>query len=324
MNPASVITRTYNNWDGSIPYVPIAANLGSTTGNSNTSKLDTNLTALTTDEYTVGAEFGTRVYMMRLNVVRKIDKGGSKTLDLAMPYEAYTDMRSAIDPGVDNIEGTADDGVMYAWSVPRSYPGFGQVNRLITNLAEGEGGSKYTAYEATFSKHYANGWSFLASGTADVGRAINPYAATPNEALYNWSFPKWNYGVKINGTYQLPLGISVASSYNAQSGEYFSRSAQMRNALNSLVTVVVEGNAGRYDWVRIWDNRFSKSFAMGNGRSLQASVDVYNTLNASTVLTQINTNGPNYLKPSAGSSSAATATAILPPRIMRLSLRYTF
>jgi hypothetical protein len=38
----------------------------------------------------------------------------------------------------------------------------------------------------------------------------------------------------------------------------------------------------------------------------------------------INTNGPDYLKPSAGSSSAATATAVLPPRIMRLGLRYTF
>jgi hypothetical protein len=53
-------------------------------------------------------------------------------------------------------------------------------------------------------------------------------------------------------------------------------------------------------------------------------VDFYNTLNSSVVLTQVNTNGPDYLKPSTGSSSAATATAILPPRIFRLGVRWKF
>ncbi|MEO8070172.1 MAG: hypothetical protein ABI652_02135, partial [Acidobacteriota bacterium] len=144
-----------------------------------------------------------------------------------------------------------------------------------------------------------------------------------NQELYNWVFPKWNYSIKVNGTYELPWGISFASTYNAQSGDYFSRSAQMRNALNTLVTIVVQGNAGRYEWVRLWDNRFAKTFKMGR-QSLQLSVDIYNTLNASTVLTQVNTNGPDYLKPSAGSTSAATATAILPPRILRLGARFTF
>ena len=324
VNPASVITRTYNNWDGSIPYLPIPGNLSSTTGGGGVQQLDSNLKALVTDEYTVGTEFGTRAYVMRLNVVRKVDHGGSKTLNLANPYDSFTDMRSAVDPGRDNIVGTADDGVMYAWSVPRSYPGFGLVNRLITNYADGEGTARYTAYEATFSRQRSRGWSLLASGVADRADVDNPEPQNPNAALYNWQFPKWNYGIKINGTYELPFGISVASTYNAQSGEYFSRSAQMRDALNSLVTVVVEGNAGRYDWVRLWDNRFTKTVAMGNGKSLQLSLDIYNTLNASTVLTQVNTNGPDYLKPSAGSSSAATATAILPPRILRLGMRYSF
>jgi Carboxypeptidase regulatory-like domain len=326
VNPAAVITTTYNNWDGTIPYVPVPANLASTTGGGGTQRLDTNLTAPITNEYTIGTEFGTRTYLMRLNVVRKIDKGGNKTLDLAMPYAAYTDLATAVDPGVDNVVGTADDGVMYAWSVPRSYPGFGQVNKLITNLADGEGGAKYTAYEATFNKQYSKGWSFLASGTMDVGRTVNPnpLSLTPNDLMYNWSFQKRNYSVKVNGSYQFPLGISFSSSYNAQSGEYYSRSAQMRNALNTLVTVVVQGNAGRYDWVRLWDNRFTKSFTVGKGRSLQASLDIYNTLNASTVLAQVNTNGPNYLKPSAASMVAATATAILPPRILRIGMRYTF
>ena len=66
---------------------------------------------------------------MRLNVVRKLDWGGSKELDLAQPYEAFTDCVNRIDPGRDNAVGTADDGIVTVWSVPRSYPTFGQVIR---------------------------------------------------------------------------------------------------------------------------------------------------------------------------------------------------
>jgi hypothetical protein len=76
--------------------------------------------------------------------------------------------------------------------------------------------------------------------------------------------------------------------------------------------------------VKLWDNRFVKSFRVNGRHTFEASLDFYNTLNASTVLTQINVNGPDYLKPSAGSSSAATATAILPPRIFRLGIKWKF
>ena len=92
--------------------------------------LDPALTAAIMDEFTVGTEFGSRAYLFRVNVVHKRDTNGTKTLDLAMPYDSYSDVRSAIDPGRDNVTGTADDGVMYAYSVPRTYPGFGQVNTL--------------------------------------------------------------------------------------------------------------------------------------------------------------------------------------------------
>ena len=96
------MTRTYNNWDGSIPYVPVPANLVSTTGGGRQQppcSTSTTSSRLTTDEYTFGAEFGSRSYVARFNCVRKIDTNGSKTLDLAMPYEPVTEMRSAVDPG---------------------------------------------------------------------------------------------------------------------------------------------------------------------------------------------------------------------------------
>ena len=324
VNPAAVVTRTYNNWDGSIPYVPIEANLASTSGGGGSQKLDSGLTAAIMDEFTVGTEFGTRAYLFRVNVVHKRDTNGTKTLDLAMPFDAYSDTRSAVDPGRDNFVGTADDGVMYAYSVPRTHPGFGQVNTLVTNVNDGEGLATYTAYEATFSKQHSRGWSMLANFAADVADVNRQDALNPNQALYTYSLRDWNYSVKLNGTYQLPFGISYATTYSAQSGELYGRSAQMRNALNSLVTVLVEPRVGRYEWVKLWDNRFTKTIALANRQSFEASLDFYNTLNSAAVLSQVNVNGPDYLKPSSGSSSAATATATLPPRIFRLGARWRF
>lgn len=323
VNPAAAITRTYNNWDGTIPYVPDPANLVSTSGGGGSNRrLDIdNLKAATTDEYTLATELGGRSYVVRFNYVRKVDTNGTVVLDLAKPYDLWTEERSAIDPGPDNIVGTADDGVMYAWSLPPGSPALGTVDELTTRS---DAKTTYDAFESTFSRHYSNGWSFLASATADVARPKNATPQNPNQAYYNWELDRWNYGIKINGSYDLPWGIGFASTFNAQSGEYYSRTAQMRNALNSTVTIVVDYNAGRYDWVKLWDNRFTKSFKLGNGKALQATLDIYNTLNASTVLTMITQTGPNYLKPGTAASSAATATAILPARIMRFGVKYTF
>ena len=46
---------------------------------------------------------------LQFNYVRKIDGNGNKSLNLALPYEAYTRDATGIDPGRDNITGTADD-----------------------------------------------------------------------------------------------------------------------------------------------------------------------------------------------------------------------
>ena len=280
------------------------------------------------DEFTVGARVRQRApIVFRFNVVHKRDTNGTKTLDLAMPYDAYTDVRSAVDPGRDNVVGTADDGVMYAWSVPRTYPGFGQVNTLDHERERRRRASRrYRAYEATFSKMHSR-WLVdagqrVAADVADIERT-GPAESEP-DALHLQP-PR----LELLGEVERHVSAAVRHHatpppISAQSGELYGRSAQMRNALNSLVTVLVEPRVGRYEWVRLWDNRFTKTIALANRQSLEASLDFYNTLNSAAVLSQVNVNGPDYLKPSSGSSSAATATATLPPRIFRLGARWRF
>ena len=108
---------------------------------------------------------------------------------MAQPYEAFTDVVNGIDPGRDNVAGTADDGVVQVWSVPRTYPGFGQIQRADRQRGPGEGDDRYTAFETTFSKSYSNGWSLLGSYSIDKRDVKNIDAAQPERGLgtYNWA-----------------------------------------------------------------------------------------------------------------------------------------
>ena len=117
----------------------------------------------------------------------------------------------------------------------------------------------------------------------------------------------------------------LASTFTGQQGEYFPRIVQAPNALNTLVEVVAEGQAGRYDWVKLLDLRFSKTFSWGGSQSFEGMFDVFNLTNTSVVLRHVNVNGVNYLKPLAtGGIDAASANPIPAPRIFRLSVRYKF
>jgi Carboxypeptidase regulatory-like domain len=325
VNPAASVTRTYSNWDGSIPYLPNESNLASISGGSRDRRIDPEAKGEYMDEYTAGVDFGlSRDFTIRLNAVRKHDYRGSIELNTAQPYEAFTDYRTGVDPGRDNIAGTADDGVVEVWSVPRSWPTFNQVQSFFTNTGP-EADDRYTAFEATASKSYSDKWSMLASYSIDRREVHNPAPRDPNEARYNWEDPETHQGVRLSGTYEAPWGILLAGTFTGQEGAYYNRIVQVRNALNTLVNVTVEGQAGRYDWVKLADMRVSKLFRWGSSQSFEAMFDLFNITNSSVVLRTVTTNGPNFMKPlSTGGIDAASANPIPSPRIFRLSARYRF
>ena len=327
VNPNAIITRTYSNWDGSIPYVPVAANLTSTTGGANRT-IDPNLKGPYVDEYTAGLDVGlNRTMTLQFNYVRKIDGNGNKSTNLALPYDAYTVTNTGIDPGPDNVTGTADDRTLSVYSVPRAYPTFGQ---NIERIVQAEGNNRYHAFGVTFNKQLSNKWSFLSSFDADRRDLRDNAPRNPNEALYgpgtttgnnygvqNFQFAKtsWNYAMRMSGTYQLPWGISYASSFTAQSGDYFVREVQIRDALNTLLAIRITPQAGRYGWTKIWDNRFSKRLKTFGSQSVEGTFDLFNSLNANTITAQTNR---------VGSAAFLQPTDILAARVFRLGLRYRF
>jgi len=333
VNPATTTTYTYNNWDGSIPYVPKPADLASTSGGAGDRTLDTGLKGSWLDEYTGGVELGlSKDYVVRFNMVRKYDHGGSRTVNLATPFEAFTDVRTGPDPGRDNVLGTADDGVVQVWSVSSSNPNRNITRNRRVQVEGNENANLYMAYEGTFNKQYSNGYSFLVGYEADFVKTSGVKPQNPNELIYKFSgnnalapFPEWHYAFKASGQKDLPFGFMFSSVYSAQAGQYFGREVQIRNALNSLVNVRVEAQAGRYPWIKLWDNRVSKTFKLGERSSIEGFVDVFNTLNSSAVRSQVNVNGPDYLKPiSAGGIDASAASSILTARIMKIGARWKF
>jgi hypothetical protein len=330
VNPNAIITRTYSNWNGSIPYVPVPANLTSTTGGGANRTIDPAMNGPFVDEYTAGLDLGlSRAMTLQFNYVKKFDGQGNKRLNVALPFDAYTQTSTAVDPGRDNLTGTADDSSLVIYSVPRSYPTFGQTVERIVQMSGAESRNSYDAFGVTFNKQYAGNWSLLAAFDASHAtlREIEP--RDPNEQLYgpgtftsaaagNGGYrhrpAEWSYAVRFSGTYQLPWGILYAASFTAQSGEWYGREVQVRDANGANVLILVEPHVDRYPWVQLWDNRISKRFKTFGTQTLEGMVDVFNSANINAITAQTNRNGAAYLQP----------TAIIPPRVARVSVRYRF
>jgi hypothetical protein len=333
VNPNAIITRTYSNWDGSIPYVPIAANLTATTGGGTNRAIDPNLDGPFVDEYTAGFDIGlSRDLTIQINYVKKTDGKGNKRINIALPYDAYTVVTPGVDPGRDNITGTADDKPIVIYSVPRTFPTFGQSIERTIQLTSDESRNKYDALGMTFNKQYSRNWSFLFSFNADHRDLRDLAPRSPNELIYGpgdndtatggaatnnalrHRLPEWSYSMRISGSYQLPWGLLYATSFVGQSGEWFGRDVQIRDGNATLVTVRVEPQVGRYDWVKLWDNRLSKRIKTFRTQSIEGIFDLFNTLNINTITTQTNRNGSTYLQP----------TEIIAARVFRLGVRYKF
>ena len=324
VNPNAIITRTYSPWDGSIPYVPVPANLTTTSGGGTNRTIDHDLNGPYVDEYTAGLDVGlNRTMTVQFNYVHKRDGNANQSINEALPYESYTVVTNGIDPGPDNTTGTADDRTLQVYSVPRTWPTFGQ---LIERVVQADRKDRYHAFGVTFNKQYANNWSLLFSFDTDYRDLSDNAPRNPNEALhgpqdggtgtgsYGNRADSWNYAMRLSGTYLLPWDITFGSSLLAQSGDYFFREVQIRDALGTNVAIRVDAQAGRYEWTKIWDNRLSKRIKTFGSQTLEGEVNVANTLNLSTITAQNNRNGATYLQP----------TTILAARVFKLGVRYRF
>ena len=119
------------------------------------------------DEYTAGLDIGlSRALTVQFNYVRKTDGSRQQAHQPGAAVRRLHGRDTVVDPGRDNVTGTSDDASRVVYSVPRTYPTFGQIIERIVQRRR-EGNNRYDAYGVTLNKQLSNNWSFLASFNVD-------------------------------------------------------------------------------------------------------------------------------------------------------------
>jgi hypothetical protein len=115
----------------------------------------------------------------------------------------------------------------------------------------------------------------------------------PFMALYKASAgsPLW-YGLQLSGSFQARPGVSQAANYTINSAT----AGVVLTGGGTLTVNLVDPMTRFYDYTSQLDMRVGRMFKVRRTR-IQGFVDVFNVLNASTVLTVNETFGPNWLDP---------------------------
>jgi hypothetical protein len=230
---------------------------------------------------------------------------------------SFTIPVTIVDPGADNRPGTGDERTFETFDRPSTV---GQ-DRVFTN-PDGTDADFHTV-ELAVNRRYSGRWMFLTSfgytwsnmlhDTTGFGRF---YSFRPARRLFGDNGIEtstfWNY--KVIGRYSLPFDLGVSGSWKVQSGQQYGRTVSVPFPGDSTQTVRVEPvTANRFPTVSILDFRFDKSFNFGRYGKLTGMVDVFNALNAGTVI-DLRTTTVNFKE----------VTEILDPRIVRFGIRFDF
>ena len=157
---------------------------------------------------------------------------------------------------------------------------------------------------------------------------VGPGAWTPLEFCHQES--PFLTGAKALGSYQLPwAGVRLSATYQSLPGPQIGANVIFTAAdiaagrvqglgrstfLAGNTTVNVMQPGALYgDRLNQIDFRATKIFKVGKGR-LEANFDIYNLGNSDAVLTQINTFGATYTRP----------TAVIQPRFVKFTARFDF
>jgi hypothetical protein len=123
---------------------------------------------------------------------------------------------------------------------------------------------------------------------------------------------------KLSGAYDLPYGVTLAAFLNARDGVPFVRSILAEGRGNGLADV--EGQLDpwgdvRYDNFYQVDVRASKTFNLRATHRLGPYADIFNLMNANTVLSR---------QDQQQLLTANDVLEILAPRVMRVGVKYSF
>ncbi len=239
-----------------------------------------------------------------------------RSINILRPYEVYDIPVLRVDPGPDGVPGGGDDGgPVTLYDYQAAYRGSAFVGNSPRNSPD-DRDDNYDTIEFSLNKRMTNRWELMGTYSATKNHRWQiAIPQNPNEEINNFD-GTWDWYAKIVGTYQLPWGVYTSAFWQHLSGATLRRTYVFRQIPNSsTITVPLEAFGDRrLDNQNSLNWRASKRFNVGSGRRVEFTVDLFNALNANTVLAQNVASGPTF----------GTITAIMPPRIVRLGGTFSF
>jgi hypothetical protein len=197
-----------------------------------------------------------------------------------------------------------------------------------TFLRNNNSSRRYNGIEITARKRFSNNWLLNSSATwnntklhytgpGDFSTSADPtnFDFTQGRDSSGLNGPRWT--AKLSGMYGLPWQMSVAAFYNLRDGLQFNRTIQTPNRTGSggTANVLIEPQGTtHYPTFSQLDLHWDKAFRAGQ-RRVQFNVDVFNLMNASTVLGR---------QARQDSTTANFVTSILAPRVARFGVKVNF
>jgi hypothetical protein len=206
-------------------------------------------------------------------------------------------------------------------------PGAPATQPYYTHPSEAE--RKYKALEIFFERRLANNFQFFLSYVLSKTEGTVPLSVWGyggNRTYGTWNDPNFlinksgvsdldrTHQIKFSGVYYLPLDFVIGLNYVGQSGYPYARTFNYSVRQGTLTLNGEELGSNRLPFQHLVDLRIEKNLNFGNFRS-RVFMEVYNLLNSNADISR----GTLY-----GSPTFLKATAILPPRILKLGVGFEF
>ncbi len=250
--------------------------------------------------------------------VYKRQSGLYRAINVLRPYEVYNIPITRQDPGPDGVVGTGDDGgTVTFYDFDPAYRGAAFVGNEFNTRPDSRSDS-FQTIELTANKRMSNRWELMATYSATKNHQYSTSAglpASPNDEFFPLD-TTWDWYARLVGTIELPWGVYTSAYFQHLSGTTVQRTNVFRSIPNlGTVTLPMEDfgarrlpNQNSLNW------RASKRFQLGGGKRLETTADLFNALNASTITSMAVVSGPTF----------GTINSILPPRIIRLGVTFSF
>lgn len=250
------------------------------------------------------------------------------------PPDTYTIPVTNVDPGPDGIAGNADDpGTRLTYyEFPTSLNG--RAFELF-QLSNSDESVSFSSFEVALSKRQSRNWQMQASYSAtkhnipfingldptEQGSSTRIANDTPNDEIFA-SDHTWEWTGKLAAAYIFPRSFTLSGNYEHRSGEPWARQVLFRGgATIPSITLRVEPiGTRRLPNRNLVNMRLQKALQLGGAHRLELRVNVYNVLNANTVMNVVKRSGPSFGQPTPG----AAFPAIMEPRIYEFGFSYIF